>query len=109
MRLPLIALFALGLTLLGFAHQPRADARPGWVLALVASGDLCLAPDEAPQPHADCPLCQLASGLCLPDPALTLHEADLRQIAEVVRPQIRRAAHPVLDPAHPPQGPPALV
>jgi hypothetical protein len=69
--------------------------------------DLCgdLDGDGLPD-HGDCPACQIAGSADLPPTTLTLRDADLAFVAQVVAPRESRAVRSVLDPARGLRAPP---
>jgi hypothetical protein len=109
-RLILVAALTVALVATGFAHRlPSTDdtALAAYALAGGDIADLCgdLDGDGLPD-HADCPACQIAGGADLPPTTLTLRDADLAFVAQVVAPRESRAVRSVLDPARGLRAPP---
>ena len=104
------AALTVALVATGFAHRlPSTDdaALSAYALAGGDIADLCgdLDGDGLPD-HGDCPACQIAGGADLPPTALTLRDADLAFVAQVVAPRESRAVRAVLDPARGLRAPP---
>jgi hypothetical protein len=109
-RLVLVAALTVALVATGFAHRlPSTDdaALAAYALAGGDIAELCgdLDGDGLPD-HGDCPACQIAGGADLPPTTLTLRDADLAFVAQVVAPRESRAVRAVLDPARGLRAPP---
>lgn len=111
LRGALVALLALALVAVGFAHRApslQQTALAAYLSAGGTLGNLCVASDPA-APEAsrgDCPACHLSATAALPEVAMLARPAGLRLLAEVTAPRASRAPQAVLDHARASRAPP---
>ncbi|MEZ5796772.1 MAG: hypothetical protein R3D63_04335 [Paracoccaceae bacterium] len=109
-RLFILVAVTVALVATGFGHRMPTEndaALQAYVLAGGDLGDLCADTEGDGLPdHGDCPVCHIVATVDLPASNLTLHDADLAFVAEVVAPRESRAVRNVLDPARGMRAPP---
>jgi len=107
-RLVLVLGLCLAFVTAAFAHRlptPADLAVQSWIIAGGDLSDLCGDPDDGAV-AGECLFCVLAASSLLPDPVAPLRDADLRLLAQIVLPQIDRAAHSPRGMTFDPRGPP---
>lgn len=109
----MVLLVAISLLLSGFAHRPVLTATQiDQSVSLAEMGltlaDLCAEPGEGNggMDMGDCPACQLAASILLPEPAANLVDAELRAAAAILVPAHTRGFGRTTNPATPVRAPP---
>jgi hypothetical protein len=109
----MVLLVAISLLLSGFAHRPVLTAtQVDQSVSLAEMGltlaDLCAEPGEGNggMDMGDCPACQLAASILLPEPAKNLVDAELRTAAAILVPAHTRGFGRTTNPATPVRAPP---
>jgi hypothetical protein len=107
----LLAIFALALVALGFAHRmptPTDTALAAYLQLGGDIGDICGADldGDGQVDHRECPACHIVSAAIVPEAGLSLRDADVILVATRVAPRENRAVRTVLDPARGLRAPP---
>ncbi len=110
-RAVLLVVLAVALIATGFAHRMAAPQDEALAFAMangIGLADICAdLPGGSLKGGAPCLACQIAGTADLPPAQAALIKIELAFVARVIAPRQALSLHPVLDPAHGPQGPPA--
>ena len=105
--LALVAMLTVALVATGFAHRMPSAAQEAFVMAGGELADLCGDEDgSGAGALGDCFACHVTAAVILPDAALSIRDADLTFVAEVIAPRESRALRHLDDPTRASRGPP---
>lgn len=108
-----VFLLAISLLTAGFAHNAVMTAddleKAEFLISMgLAPADLCAVPGEdgGTMDMGDCPVCQLAGAMHMPDPMQGFHDIEQRHVAAVLVPAKARVFGRSFNPATPVRAPP---